>query len=109
MRNVHTTIFSFLMISFLIGGTALAKDSPGYKSIVEIKAWDRRIEIYLEGENLHTCRGDIKSLFKLDMQSANAEQKYSLLLATFLSGKMAKLAYKCGANDYPEILGVRTR
>ena len=105
------TIANILVFFFISTGVVIAEDSRGYNPIREIKVWDRNIGVFLDGKSLHTCRAVTanKSVFALDIQSPNGEQKYSLIMAAFLSGKPVQFMYKCGADNNPYIRHVRVR
>jgi hypothetical protein len=89
--------------------SASALDTASYTAIREVKAWSTKIDVYFEGGIEHACGGGEKTRFMLDVNSVNAEQKYDLLMAAFLSGRAVSLNYTCGNDGFPYISGVRTR
>lgn len=90
-------------ILLLVSGVTNAINS-NYANITEIKSWDTKNDIYLSIG--HDCGGTDVSRYNLAKED---NQKYALLLSAFISGMYVNLAYNCGTDGYPIIVGVRAR
>lgn len=93
-----------LALTFLISSGAVNAENSGYASITEIKSWDTKHDIYLSVS--HNCGGPGTTHYHLPKDD---NQKYALLLSSFVTGMVVNLAYTCQADGYPLITGVRAR
>lgn len=101
MKNI-----SFIML-FLFVDFAYSLDTLGYAEIVEVKAWESTIEVYLSGAQQHQCENQAHpGRFLMDPAS---NHKMSVVLSAFMAGKKVSLSYVCNTEGHPEIAGIRVR
>ena len=107
MKLLRLAMIFPLMFSAMSTVTfAAAFDTTGYLEIRELKAWTNQIDIYFENGEKHKCSGDSKDRFVVDSKKKHFT---TFLMAAFMGQKLVSLRYICGADNYPDVAGVRVR
>ena len=99
-RLTSICIFAFCCNSY----ASNQHDSVGKVKIKAFNIWDSHVDIYLADDQQHQCSGGLKTRFLLDPAD---QPKLSAMLLAYASGKNVSLAYNCGSDNYPWVVGMR--
>lgn len=104
LRNI--AIAALVLISAPYVNAGNEHDTLGNVTIKDMNFWGDHVDIYLSDLQQHKCSGGLKSryIFHPDKQAL-----LSVVLMSFASEKKVNLAYDCGADNYPWVVGIRVK